>query len=643
MCGISGYFSPHPVSPAEWRPRLQQSMEAMALRGPDDQGTFFGPHLGLGHRRLAIIDLDGGRQPLTDPETGATIVFNGEIYNYPELRKQLLNLGHTLRTRSDTETLLHAYLEWGPDCLEKCLGMFAFAIYTPSDGRLFLARDRLGIKPLYWSEQQQVLCFASSINALLQLLPEHPSINSDAVSHYLSTIRTNLGAQTLLHGVSLIEPGHWMQIQPSGQKQIHCYWQPPAIRPEEKPQQSIETASEKVSELMKDAVRLRRISDVPLGGFLSGGIDSTIIASIACEQSEHQYHAYNVGYKQDGFNEWPFVQEAAHHCQMNCCQIELNPRDFPSIWQQLICLNGQPLTTPNEVPIYMLAKALKQDYTVALSGEGADEVFGGYTLPYFAANDYDRAARTPQAAQKNQDFSQAIARAYGQPFLPDLPTQHLALNSWLSDAEKNIWLNPDLLPKVQERAAVRNYYESLYKRTEGLSTLDRIMQVHLRVNLEGLLLRMDSSTMAASVEARVPFTDHRLLDLAFSLPDRHRIGWRNSSARKKGRLHNVLEINQMNLIESKRVLRRAFANRIPNSILERPKMSFPVPVFEWMNSWMKPFIKETLSSSPLRNTVFNPVMIDAWINDQIPMHSAKLWPIVNLCLWHDLKGNGSSG
>jgi asparagine synthase (glutamine-hydrolysing) len=609
-------------------------MDAMALRGPDDEGTYFTPNLGLGHRRLAIIDPAGGRQPFTDPATGATIVFNGEIYNYAELRKKLASCGHTFQTQSDTETLLHAYLEWGADCLDACIGMFALAIYTPSGGQLFLARDRFGIKPLYWSEQQKTVYFASSLKALLQLLPQRPGMDADAISHYLSTIRTNLGAQTLLHNVKLIEPGHWMRIQPSGEKQLHCYWTPPRIRPEDKPDDSFESAAEKVSELVEDSVRLRRISDVPLGGFLSGGVDSTIIADIACKQSEHHYHAYNVGYAQDGFNEWPFVKEAAQHCNMNCRQIELQANDFPALWEQLISLNGQPLSTPNEVPIYMLAKALKQDYTVALSGEGADEVFGGYTLPYFAAKDFDRAARTPQAAQENEPFSQAIARAYGQPFLPDLPTQHLTLNTLLSNAEKEIWLTPNLQQNINERAAVRNYYESLYNHTEGLSTLDRIMHVHLRINLEGLLLRMDSSTMASSVEARVPFTDHRLVDLAFALPDTYRMDWRSPAACQQGRLHNVFEIHQMDLIESKRVLRKAFANRIPKSILTRPKVSFPVPVFEWMDSWMKPAIKEILAASPLRNNVLNLLMIDAWLNDQLPMHSAKIWPIVNLCMWH---------
>ena len=244
MCGIAGYISPIPPPPIEWRPRLQRALAVMALRGPDDDGLYFQPRLGLAHRRLAIIDLQGGRQPLEDPATGATIVFNGEIYNYRDLRTDLQAAGRVFHTRSDTEVLLHAYLEWGEKCLDRFLGMFAFAIHTPRDGALFLARDRLGIKPLFWGEQQQVLGFASSVRALLHLLPEKPALSAVGLSHYLSTIRVTMGGDTLLHGIHLLEPGHWMRVSASGEKKIVRYWTPVALAPGDKPQISIDEAAE---------------------------------------------------------------------------------------------------------------------------------------------------------------------------------------------------------------------------------------------------------------------------------------------------------------------------------------------------------------------------------------------------------------
>lgn len=606
----------------------------MALRGPDDEGVHFEARVGLAHRRLAVIDLKGGRQPLRDPESGATIIYNGEIYNFRALREELERAGRVFQTQSDTETLLHAYLEWGEACLERLIGMFAFAVYTPQDGALFLARDRLGIKPLYWSEQQNTFCFASTMRALLCLLPERPTLNAEAISHYLSTIRVNMGPLTLLHGVQMIEPGCWMRVLSSGDKQTGCYWLPPCPAPDEKPRRTPEERAETLRELMEDAIRLRLISDVPLGGFLSGGLDSSILAAHASELSNHSYHAYSVGYAQDGYNEFPFVEEAANAYNMRCRCMDLDPKDYPGWWQALVRQNALPLTTPNEVPIYMLSKALRQDYTVALSGEGADEVFGGYTIAYFAGHDFDRAARQPVPDEAMTDTEHALMRAYGQNYLPNLTRQHILLNSWLTPAEKKRWLHPDLLQGLQDDLAVGMYYDHLYERYPHASTMDKIMLTHLRTNLEGLLLRVDTSSMAASVEVRVPFTDHRLVEFAFTLPDEERIDWRNAAAREAGAALNIQEIVQQDLIESKRALRHAYASRVPDSILNRPKMSFPVPVFDWMKDEMKPLMKEIIAASPLRTALFNPMAMDAWLNDQRPLHPVKLWPIVNLCLWH---------
>lgn len=634
MCGIAGYFSNRPLDPVDWRPRLQQSMDCMAARGPDDEGAYFQPHCGLGHRRLAIIDLKGGRQPLEDPQTGAVIIFNGEIYNYREIRPRLEAAGRTFRTQSDTEVLLHAYQEWGPQCLDELLGMFAFAIYTPADGSLFLARDRLGVKPLFFGVQQGILCFASGMRPLLHLLPQMPNLNVTAISHYLSTIRVNLGDTTLLQGVSLLEPGTCIRFSKSGDISANRYWEPPCLAPGDKPDIPFDEATAKLRDLMQSSVDYRLISDVPLGGFLSGGLDSTVIAAIASERSGHQFHAYNVGYPQPGYNEFPFVTEAAERYAMQCRQIELDARAYPEDWQRLVYQNALPLSTPNEVPIYLLSKHTRADYTVALSGEGADEVFGGYTIAYFSGYDYDRAARTAPTAETFSPTEEALMRGYGQRHLSSLTEQHFLLNSWLGPNEKRKWLHPDISRMLEGDGTMRRYYDHLFEKHPQASTMDKIMLTHLRINLEGLLLRVDSSSMAASIEARVPFTDHRLVEFAFTLPDSYRLDWINAAARQQGQNLNVSEINQMNLLESKRVLRHAYADQVPESILRRPKMSFPVPVFDWMTDWMKPLTKEIISGSPLRSTLFDPVVIDNWLNDRRPLHPVKLWPIVNLCLWH---------
>lgn len=633
MCGIVGYVSPSPPPPLEWRPRLQSALDSLALRGPDDDGLFFSPTAGLGHRRLAIIDLKGGRQPFEDPASGATIVFNGEIYNFRELRDELRAAGRSFLSRSDTEVLLQAFLHWGPKCLDRLLGMFAFAVFSPADGSLFLARDRLGVKPLFWGEQRGVFCFASSAAALLRLLPDKPALRATALSHYLSTVRVNMGPATLLHDVNLLEPGHWLRVSASGEKSVVRYWEPAYLPAADKPNLSFDQASDSIRDLVENAVRIRLVSDVPLGGFLSGGLDSTVIASVASRLTAGNFHAYNVGYPQEGYNEYPFVREAANAYGMNCRQIELDPRDYPDRWKFLVRQNGLPLSTPNEVPIYALSHALRRDYVVALSGEGADEVLGGYTISHFSGFDFDRASRSPVPGDSMSDVDRAIFRAYGQNHLPSLVDQHLLLNAWLTPADKRAWLHPNVLEILDGDSAMRAHYEDLYNRYARCSPMDRIMLVHLRTNLEGLLLRVDSSSMAASVEARVPFTDHRLVDFAFSLPDSFRLDWRNPAARSAGQSLNVLEIVQRDLIDSKRVLRRAFSGAVPRPILDRPKMSFPVPVFDWFKDWMKPLAKEIVASSPLRRALFNPAAIDAWLDGHRPIAPLKLWPILNLCLW----------
>jgi len=633
MCGIAGYIAPDPVTTDAMRSRLQKAAESMVLRGPDDEGFFFSQRVGVAHRRLAILDLEGGHQPFIDSASGAVLVYNGEIYNYRELKTELEAAGCRFQTHSDTEVLLQAFLTWGKDCLSRFIGMFAFAIYTPGDGSLFMARDRLGVKPLFWSEQRKTHYFASTMRALLDLLPDRPALDIDAISHYLSTIRINLGENTLLDGIRLLSPGHWIRITAEGQRQTGCYWSAPCLAPGEKPERSLASAAEELRALMQDAVRLRLISDVPLGGFLSGGLDSTIIASLATTLTSNHYHAYNVGYPNQGYNEFPFVDEAAAAYTMRCRQIVLDEADYPAMWQQLVRQNALPLTTPNEVPIQVLARALRQEYTVALSGEGADEVFGGYTIPYFAANDFDRASRTPLANAPCRAADEAIRRGYGQDYLPDLATQHILLNAWLTPSEKSAWVHPELTNKLNNDAAMRSFYCDLYDSHPQCSTLDRVMLAHLRVNLEGLLLRVDSSTMAASVEARVPFTDHRLVEFAFSLPDAFRLDWRSPEARAAGTGLNTLEVSARDLLESKRILRLAFADTVPASILNRPKMSFPVPVFDWMQNGLAPMIRGIIADSPLRHSLFNPLVIEAWLDGQVNIHPAKLWPIVNLCLW----------
>ena len=318
--------------------------------------------------------------------------------------------------------------------------------------------------------------------------------------------------------------------------------------------------------------------------------------------------------------------------ESDCREIHLEADGFVDTWSFILRQKGLPLSTPNEVPIYHLARALKQDYTVALSGEGADEVFGGYVTPYFSAYDFDRARRTASADPADMTATdRAMLRLYGQAHLGSHAEHHFLLSSWVSPMMINALLVPSVASGLQD---VQDYYTALFERFEPCSTLDKHMHVHARINLEGLLNRVDSSTMAASVEARVPFTDHRIAEFLYSLPDSFRLDLRNETARQQAQLMNVVEMDQRNLIESKRLLRKAFCAEVPSEILHRRKVSFPVPFREWLGGGLREFVVETLTHSELVGQVVREQSLQEVMDGaDNPACGMVLWPLVNLALW----------
>ena len=636
MCGIVGTFNldSDMAAPTD---DVRAAMDVMKLRGPDDHGLFAGPGVALGHRRLAIIDLHAGKQPLIDRASGAVIVFNGEIYNCRELRETLSRAGRIFRTMSDTEVLLQAYLEWGVAALDKLSGMYAFAIYEPQKQQLFLARDRVGVKPLFYAVRGGRFFFASSMAALLCFHDVEAKMDLAAVSHYLTTVRTTLGARTLIENVNALQPAEYITARHgSTNVQPVRYWDFPVIAPGDKNDPGLDVAAGRTLELMTQSVREQLISDVPLGGFLSGGLDSSVIASLANGLSGNNFNAYSVGYDMEGYHEWPFVRAATAFHGMKCQEVHLDASGYAATWKFLVGQKGLPVSTPNEIPIYHLARALRSDYTVALSGEGADEVFGGYVVPYFSSFDYDRALHAdPGASATLSHVDKVIQRLYRRPYLSCHADQFFALNSWVSFRQKQALLAGDCLRQLDGDDAMCSHYEDLFTKFAACSTFDKHMHVHARVNLEGLLFRVDSSTMAASVEGRVPYTDHRLVDYIFRLPDTYKINWASPEAEAMGRNRNIKEIDRDNLVESKILLRRAFASSVPPEILRRPKMSFPVPVREWFGNELNSFVHEVLESSYLVGTVFNPGIVKRLLEtSSLPDSGSMLWPVVNLCFWH---------
>ncbi|MDP0499583.1 MAG: asparagine synthase (glutamine-hydrolyzing) [Verrucomicrobiota bacterium JB022] len=646
MCGIAGAFdaSTRESLPLQW---VREASSCLERRGPDAEGFAQGPGYAFAHRRLSIIDVEGSPQPWVDAETGDVLVFNGEIYNYRELRALLEAEGHTFRSEGDTEVLLRALQAWKRQALSRINGMFAFAYYRAAEHRLWLVRDHAGIKPLFFAFVGSRCYFASSLGAILTFPGIKRELDVVTFSHYLSTIRTTLGQRTLVQGVSTLEPGSMLELSPRLPVAMpHRYWQLPAVPASAKRQRDIREVAEEVRAHVRRAVQRQLISDVPLGGFLSGGLDSTIIASQASELTLGHYHCYTVGYEREGtfgqaYHEFPYVDLAAEAYNLRCQKTLLSEEDYLDDWQHLIAQKGQPLSTPNEVGIYRLARALRKEYTVALSGEGADEVFAGYTLPYASAWDFERAGTLggwPQA--EREAYQKSLRRLYGVDQFGNLTEHYFRLNSWVPLSLKFQILNPATIRDTQNDEPMFLHYLKVLEGLKELSPMDRYLHLHAQINLEGLLSRLDSSTMAASVEGRVPFTDPELMTLAFQLPDHQKLDWADDEAREMGKTLNAQELDQRGLVLPKRVLREGFRHEVPMEILTRPKVSFPTPFQECLAGPWRTFARETLLGSELVDELCNGEAVQFLLErSQERMFNLALWPLLNIALWaesHDI-------
>lgn len=631
MCGINGYFYNNNSTNVHnsLTRQIESNLKKLKLRGPNSQGIYHGKTYSLAHTRLAIQDVKHGQQPLIHPESQTVITYNGEIYNHKTIRKELEKLNYKFETNCDTEVLLKAYIEWGASCLDKFNGCFAFVIADQTKNQFFMARDRMGIKPLYYSDQPDFTCFSSTVKAIVNYLPKlEPSL--EAISHYLTSARTTLAEQTLVKNVKSLLPGHYrIYDMNKPTEETVCYWKKPYLKPEEKSTLSFNEASEQVKELLEDAVKIRLISDVPLASFLSGGLDSSIIASNLCKHSTNPPKMYCAGTSEEEFNEIEFAAEMAEKLDIDLHYEKIDNAAFFETWQFLIDSKGLPLSTPNEISIFHLAKALSKDYTVALTGEGADEIFAGYIQPQYGYYDYERAAKSPDDTAPNPVLSWPLQRRYGRSYFFNEADHFFSSCSWTAPAVKSQLFKEEIWQELDEDDAVFTHYEDYFEKLKHCSPLDQRLHLHSEINLEGLLNRVDSSTMAASIEARVPFNDHRLVELAFSLPDEFKYKFRSQEAEERAKDLLIDEIDQEDLLESKRLLRQAFSKEIPQSILNRKKMSFPVPFTQWLDTPLAKKMIQKNFQSPLCQQLFN----EKELNKLLQRSDRNLWLINNLSLW----------
>jgi asparagine synthase (glutamine-hydrolysing) len=602
MCGICGKltFDGQPVD----RVQLSTMRDLMTHRGPDDSGIFLQGPVGLGHRRLSIIDLSGGHQPIANEDGTVTVIFNGEIYNFESLRQELVARGHTLKTRSDTEVIVHLYEELGPLCVQRMRGMFTFALWDARRQRLMLARDRMGIKPLYYARTGNALVFASEIKALLREPGLPVEIDPRGLRRYL-VYRHPYGRGTLFKGIEQLPPAHYLLATPNGVS-VRRYWDVP-----ERPQEDTSAYAEGFLPLLEEAVKLRMISDVPLGSFLSGGIDSSVVTALMARHT-NTLRTFSVGFVPGEENELHWARQAAEQAGAEHHEFLLRSEDFFSLLGKLVWHNDEPLTFAAGIPLYLLSRESKRVATVMLAGEGADELFGGYANNVRAYRLTRIARRMPQALHRLLAVLPLPARARRLASRAAQDETTLIQSSFrLHDHQAMTAASRIPLPGAEEDDdALRK--EIGFETREG-SFLDRLLYFQLQTYLVALLMKQDKMSMAASIESRVPYLDHHLVELAFTLPDEHKICGN----------------------QGKVLLRRAAKGLVPDGIITRPKRGFPVPIAQWFRQPGNPFMETLLDSETLANGFLDAGHVKRSVARFRAGHdnSQELWAMLNLELW----------
>ena len=629
MCGIAGYYSQQ-----DRTGDLRKMLALISHRGPDGEGLLSFKNGAFGHRRLAIIDVESGAQPMKDTATGVVLTFNGEIYNYVELRKELKALGALFTTNSDSEVLLQAYLAFGEDLLPRLRGMFAFAIYDPRTQKLFAARDRFGIKPFYYYQQNENLFFASEIKALTPVIPRaERTLNREALGDYLY-LQAFAGRETLLNGVYRLEPGQCLSFS-AGRLDIRTYWQLPQhgeVSDSTPNPKAIENSVEEIRHLVQESVRLHLRSDVPIGAYLSGGLDSAILCGIAKEELSKSFPVFTGRFSKEGsmFDDWHFAQKTANHLGLHHVEIDMNENSFAEHFEELIWKMDEPQAGEGALPQYLNSQRAREHVKVCLGGQGADEVFAGY-VRYFLFSLDGSMRGSPGPGLPSRSSLQTMAL---QELLPGLdqinnytPLYRKILDDWNKDspalsrylrmarvapeifaALHRDWCVSDLIPETEKR-----FLQPLLERDSKQSLLNSILEFDGRYTLPALLHVEDRVSMAWGLESRVPFLDHVLVEAAWKTPDHIKLS--------QGRL--------------KTLLRQATQDYLAPAVLNRKeKIGFPVPLNAWSKKQLKGWVEDLLlDPRTLQRGIFSESALRASLRDGERPFGRALWGMICLEQW----------
>lgn len=632
MCGICGvtYFD---QSRGVLESEVQGMCDVIRHRGPDDEGLLVKKNFGIGMRRLSIIDLATGHQPISNEDGSIWIVFNGEIYNHLELRNELIQKGHKFKTNTDTEAIVHAYEEYGESCPEKLNGMFGFAILDFKNQTLFLARDRLGIKPLYYYHDSEKFAFGSELKSILQIEGVPRNVDLRALDIYL-TFEYIPSPFSIFEKISKLPPGHSLTLR-NGKISIKEYWD---LQFAEK-QASEDELCERLIELLQDAVKIRLMSDVPLGAFLSGGIDSSTIVALMSRVMDRPVKTFSIGFKEDTYNEAEYARTVARHFKTKHHEQIIEPNAL-ELTENLVGFLDEPFGDFSIFPTYLVSKMAREFVTVSLSGDGGDELFAGYDT-YLAnkmAGSYERIPRfmhkgliepvldrIPPTEKKKGLINRAKRFSEGMRLPADL--QHTRWMIFLQEAEKLRLYSQDMqheLKGVDSFEFIRNYF----RRSQTSDDLNRQLYVDIKSYLvDDILVKVDRMSMATSLEARVPFLDHRFVEFTATIP---------SSLKLKGK-------------GTKYLLKKAMSPHLPQEILTRGKEGFSIPIKNWLKNELRDLMQDVLSPDKVkREGFFEPTFVEQLKEEHLTgkeNHSHRLWAMMVFGIWQDIylrRTNGSS-
>ena len=618
MCGITGIISNNEVLGS--RKTLEIMTEAIKLRGPDDDGIYEGVgkngcYIGLGHRRLSIIDIDSGKQPLTNEDGSIFLVFNGEIYNYQELRDVLVVKGHKFKTSSDSEVIVHAYEEYGEDCVSHFRGMFAFAIWDSVNDSLFIARDRFGKKPLFYILQDNSILFSSEIKSFTKIQELKKEVNTSVIDDYL-VYRYVPGPETLFKDILKLEPGSYATYFDGMFKQQKYYY--PSDRRTYSMVRPTKDPIGKFLEILRESVSLRMISDVPFGAFLSGGIDSSAIVGLMTEYSQVPIKTFSVGFQESNYSELKYAEVIARQFKTDHHELNVSYDELIKYLPELVRYRDAPVSEPSDIPIYLLAKEASKTVKMVLTGEGSDEILGGYPKHVF-----ERYARYYQIIPK------VLRHRLLEPIVSSLPYRFRRAKTAIAtlgieDAvnRQPRWFGAISYKESRELLRLEgNFSKENWKRTPFLvdkaaSPLRKILYFDQTSWLpDNLLERGDRMTMAASIEARMPFMDHELSEYVSSLQDNYRVRGRST----------------------KWILREAVKHILPEKIVNRPKVGFRLPVNEWFRGPMKDYLYDNLmGDDSVSREYYRKDLLSKILKEHIDgrhNYEKLLWTMLNLEIW----------